>query len=103
MPGAKCVIKDGAASGWITVQGSGRIGNMNLQSPVMIRFGAMTEDEVFITHKAASAGVEVENTGTEPLVGLRYFGPDAFADAELPNVGDHKKFAAVAAGKKKKK
>ena len=103
MPGAKCVIKDGAASSWITVQGSGRIGNMNLQSPVMIRFGAMTEDEVFITHKAASAGIEVENTGTEPLVGLRYFGPDAFADSVLPNVGDHKKIAAASAGKKKKK
>jgi hypothetical protein len=22
-------------------------------------------------------GVEIENTGSEPLVGLRYFGPDA--------------------------
>jgi len=33
--------------------------------------------------------MEIENTGSEPLVGLRYFGPDAF-DA-VPNVGDHKK------------
>lgn len=30
-----------------------------------------------------------ENTGTEPLVTLRYFGPDA--QAKAPNVGDHKK------------
>jgi hypothetical protein len=36
----------------------------------------------------ATAGVEVENTGTEPLVSLRYFGPDTFAS--LPNVGDNK-------------
>ena len=43
----------------------------------MIRFGEMTEDEVFVTAKAAAVGVEFENTGTEPLVGLRYFGPDA--------------------------
>ena len=42
-------------------------------------------------------------SGTEPLVGLRYFGPDAFPDSVLPNVGDHKKIAAAAAGKKKKK
>ena len=47
-----------------------------LQTPAMIRFGEETEDEVFITHEAATAGVEIENTGSEPLVGLRYFGPD---------------------------
>ena len=57
--------------------------------PAMIRFGQMTEDEVFVSAKAAAAGVVVENTGTGPLVGLRYFGPDAQPSA--PNVGDHKK------------
>jgi len=85
-PGARCKLQDGAASGWITVQGSGRIGKLNLQTPVMIRFGQATEDEVFITHEAATAGVEVENTGAEPLVSLRYFGPDAFDS--VPAVGD---------------
>ena len=55
----------------------------------MIRFGEMTEDEVFVSAKAAAQGVTVENTGTEPLVSLRYFGPDAQPGA--PNVGDHKK------------
>ena len=87
-PGAKCMLKDAGASGWITVQGSGRIGQHRLQTPAMIRFGQETEDEVFITDEVATAGVEVENTGTEPLVSLRYFGPDTFAS--LPNVGDHK-------------
>ena len=88
-PGAKCTIKDGGAYGWITVQGEGRIGNLRLQTPAMIRFGAMTEDEVFVSAKAAAEGVEIENTGSEPLVSLRYFGPNAQPDA--PNVGDHKK------------
>jgi hypothetical protein len=88
-PGAKCTIKDGGAYGWITVQGSGRIGKLKLETPAMIRFGQMTEDEVFVSAKAAAAGVVVENTGTGPLVGLRYFGPDAQPNA--PNVGDHKK------------
>ncbi len=87
-PGAKCTIKDGGAFGWITVQGEGRIGGLRLQTPAMIRFGEQTEDEVFVTAKTAQAGVEVENTGTEPLVGLRYFGPEAQPDA--PAVGDHK-------------
>lgn len=55
----------------------------------MIRFGAETEDEVFISHEAATRGVEIENTGSEPLEGLRYFGPDTFAS--VPNVGDYRK------------
>ncbi|MFN8740643.1 MAG: hypothetical protein ACK5YR_12025 [Pirellula sp.] len=76
-PGAKCILKDGATSGWITVQGKGRMGKLALQTPAMIRFGENTEDEVFISHEAAVRGVEIENTGSEPLVGLRYFGPDA--------------------------
>src|SRR5205823_13290292 len=85
-PGAKCKLQDPGASGWITVQGRGRMGKLNLQTPAMIHFGQQTEDEVFITSEAA-AGVEIENTGSEPLVGLRYFGPDVHAD--LPKVGDY--------------
>jgi hypothetical protein len=88
-PGAKCTLKDPGASGWITVQGKGRMGKLNLQTPAMIRFGAETEDEVFITAEAAQAGVEIENTGSEPLVGLRYFGPDAHAS--VPKLGDYRK------------
>jgi hypothetical protein len=88
-PGAKCTIKDGGAYGWITVQGEGRIGKLKLQTPAMIRFGQMTEDEVFVTAKAAAEGVTIENTGSEPLVGLRYFGPNA--QPKAPNVGDHKR------------
>jgi hypothetical protein len=88
-PGAKCTLKDGCASGWITVQGRGRVGKLHLQTPAMIRFGEETEDEVFITHEAATAGVEIENTGSEPLVSLRYFGPDVHKS--LPNVGDYRR------------
>jgi hypothetical protein len=86
-PGASCILRDPGASGWITVQGCGRIGRLEIQTPAMIRFGADTEDEVFITHEAARRGVRVENTGSEPLVGLRYFGPHAHE--QLPNVGDY--------------
>ncbi|MDP6444374.1 MAG: hypothetical protein QF805_11335 [Pirellulaceae bacterium] len=86
--GAKCVLQDPGASGWITVQGKGRIGCLNLQTPAMINFGDETEDEVFISHEAATAGVEIENTGSEPLVSLRYFGPNTFDS--VPSVGDYK-------------
>jgi hypothetical protein len=88
-PGAKCTVKDPGASGWITVQGKGKIGKLNLQTPALIRFGQETEDEVFISHEAATAGYLVENNGSEPLVGLRYFGPDVHK--KVPNVGDYRK------------
>ncbi|WP_417380386.1 hypothetical protein [Gimesia sp.] len=88
-PGAKVTIKDSGAYSWITVQGEGTIGNLRLQTPAMIRFGEMTEDEVFVTEKTAQSGVTIENTGSEPLVSLRYFGPDACPSA--PNIGDYRK------------
>lgn len=88
-PGVKVTIKDNGAYGLITVQGCGRIGKMRLQTPAMIRFGELTEDEVFVTYDAARQGVVFENTDREPLVTLRYFGPHTNPDA--PNVSDHKR------------
>jgi hypothetical protein len=88
-PGAKVTVKDNGAYGLITVQGTGRVNGTALQTPAMIRYGELTEDEVFVAHDAARAGVVFENTGSEPLVTLRYFGPDTNPSA--PAVGDHKK------------
>ncbi len=88
-PGVKVTIKDQGAYGLIAVQGSGRIGKLPLQTPAMIRYGELTEDEVFVSYEAARVGVVFENTGKEPLVTLRYFGPDTNPDA--PAVGDYKK------------
>jgi hypothetical protein len=88
-PGAKATIKDNGAYGLIAVQGSGKIGKRTLQTPAMIRFGELTEDEYFVTAAAAQAGVNFENTGSEALVTLRYFGPDV--NPQAPSVGDHKK------------
>jgi hypothetical protein len=88
-PGVKVTVKDNGAYGLIAVQGSGKMGSLALQTPAMIRFGELTEDEVFVSHDAARAGVTFENTGTEPLVTLRYFGPNTNPDA--PAVGAHKK------------
>src|SRR5262249_49148998 len=88
-PGVKVTIKDNGAYGLITVQGSGGIGKLALQTPAMIRFGELTEDEVFVSHEAARQGVVFENTGSEPLVTLRYFGPDT--NPQAPAVGAYKK------------
>jgi hypothetical protein len=89
-PGAKAVIKDQGAYGLITVQGHGKINNLTLDSPNMIRFHELTEDEIFATESAAKAGVTFENTSTtEPLVTLRYFGPAVNPDA--PEIGAYRK------------
>ena len=81
-PGAKVTIKDTGAYGLICVQGSGRINKLKLSSPALIRFDELTEDEVFVTESAGRAGVTFENlSSTEPLVTLRYFGPEANPDA----------------------
>ncbi|MCX5771778.1 MAG: hypothetical protein NTZ09_16120 [Candidatus Hydrogenedentes bacterium] len=89
-PGVKMTLKDKGASGVITMQGRGRIGKMPLECPAMIRYGELTEDEVFISAKAANEGVVVENLGKEcPLVLLRYFGPEVNPNA--PKVGAYKK------------
>jgi hypothetical protein len=88
-PGVKVTIKDNGAYGLIAVQGYGRIGKLPLQTPAMIRFGELTDDEVFVSDPAARAGVVFENIGKEPLVTLRYFGPGT--NPEAPNIGDHKR------------
>lgn len=89
-PGAKCTIKDGGAYGLITVQGKGRMNKLTLDCPKLIRFHDLTEDEVFCTEDAAKAGVTFENTSTvEPLVVLRYFGPEVHPDA--PDIGAYRK------------
>ena len=42
----------------------------------MIRFGEMTEDELFVTAAAAQAGCRIENrSAADPLVILKHFGP----------------------------
>jgi hypothetical protein len=85
-PGTKITIKDNGAYGMIAVQGSGTINQHKLQTPAMIRYGELTEDEYFVSYPAARAGVTYDNTGTEPLVVLRYFGPNTNPNA--PKIGD---------------
>jgi len=84
-PGVRVTIKDNGAYGLVAVQGSGLIGHLPLQTPAMIRYGELTEDEVFVCHDTARHGVTFFNNGSEPLVTLRYFGPDT--NPQMPRVG----------------
>jgi hypothetical protein len=88
--GVKATIMDTGAYGLVCVQGTGKINRQPLNSPKIIRFHELTEDEYFITEDGAKAGITYENTsGTEPLVVLRYFGPEVNPDA--PEMGAYKK------------
>ena len=90
-PGAKVTIKDNGATSVIAVQGEGLMNKLRLSSPKLIRFHELTEDEVFVTESAAKAGITYENTsGTEPLVVLRYFGPEVNPEAPAIKYGNVK-------------
>lgn len=81
-PGRTVTIKDSGAYGTICVQGYGRFGKFPISAPSLIRYGEMTEDEFFVTCKAATAGVEITNlSSTEPLVMLKHFNP---GNPEMP-------------------
>jgi hypothetical protein len=82
LPERTATIRDGAAYGLILTQGRGKIGNFIVETPTMIRFGEMTQDELFVS-VAAAAEVKIENhSKTEPLVLLKHFGPGN-PDAEV--------------------
>ena len=90
-PGVKATVKDTGAYGLICVQGRGTINDQPLNSPKLIRFHELTEDEYFVTEDGAKSGVTFENSSeTEPLVILRYFGPEVNPGA--PGRGSYKKF-----------
>jgi hypothetical protein len=76
LPNRTATIEDSAAYGLILTEGHGLFGKHEVAAPAMIRFGEMTQDELFVTAGAAKAGVRVQNTSaTDPLVILKHFGP----------------------------
>ena len=77
MPGATVTITDAAAYGLIMMQGHGKMGVWNVETPALIRYGQLTNDEFFVTEKAAKEGVTITNySSTDPIVMLKHFGPN---------------------------
>lgn len=73
-PGKSVVIKDMAAYGFILLQGRGTFGPWDMETPTLIRYGELTNDEFFVTEKAAKEGIVITNTSaTEPIVMLKHF------------------------------
>src|SRR5699024_7711347 len=77
LPGESVVIKDAGAYGMIMMQGHGKMGGWEIETPSLIRFGQLTHDEYFVSEQAAVEGVEITNhSETDPIVMLKHFGPD---------------------------
>lgn len=71
-------ISDSGPYGAVVIQGHGTMNGLAIESPAMIRFGQVTQDEVFVTADAASQGVIVTNESeNDDLVILKHFGPSA--------------------------
>jgi hypothetical protein len=75
-PGHSVTTKEADAYGAIVVQGHGTFGSFEANAATLIRFGALSEDEFFVSAKAASEGVAITNaSATDDLVILKHFGP----------------------------
>ncbi len=76
-PGQEVVISDGAAYGCIFVEGHGKFGVFDAETPVMLRFGQQSADEYFVSEPAAKRGIRIVNESKfENLVILKHFGPN---------------------------
>jgi hypothetical protein len=77
LPGRTVTVRDAAAYGMIMMQGHGTMGVWDIESPTMIRYGQLTNDEYFVTESAARLGLKITNPSeTDPIVMLKHFGPD---------------------------
>ena len=77
LPGKTVTIKDSACYGFITMQGHGKTGVWDIETPALIRYGQLSHDEYFVSEAAAKEGVTITNPSkTDPIVMLKHFGPD---------------------------
>ena len=73
-PGQTVVIKDQAAYGFILIEGHGKFGVWDIETPTLIRYGELTNDEFFVSEAAAKKGIKITNTSsTEDIVMLKHF------------------------------
>lgn len=77
LPGQTVTIKDNACYGMIVMQGHGKFGVWDIETPALIRYGQLTNDEFFVSEQAARDGVVISNPSkSDPIVILKHFGPE---------------------------
>ena len=76
LPGGSVTISDQGAYGLIVLQGHGKLGVWDIETPSLIRFGQLTHDEYFVSAAAAQNGIRLTNPSqSDPIVMLKHFGP----------------------------
>jgi len=77
LPGRAVTIKDDSSYGLIMMEGYGVMNNVEIETPVIIRFDEVTSDEFYITKQAANEGVTIKNLSKfSKIVMLKHFGPE---------------------------
>ena len=73
-PGQTVTIQDAGPYGMIMVQGHGKMGVWDIETPVLIRADQLSNDEFFVSCAAAQAGVTIHNPSQcDPIVMLKHF------------------------------
>ena len=73
-PGQTLTVKDKVAFGCVFVQGHGKFGVFDAETPVMMRFGRKSADEYFVSESAATGGITIVNESRfDPIVILKHF------------------------------
>ena len=86
-PGQTVTIKDSAAYGIICLQGNGTFGGSKLETPTLVHYGQLTNDEFFVSESAARNGVVITNLSTvENIVILKHFAENP--DLKIPVIQD---------------
>jgi len=76
LPGKTVTVKDSACYGFITMQGHGKFGVWDIETPALIRYGQLSDDEFFVSEAAAKEGIVITNPSkNDPIVLLKHFGP----------------------------
>jgi hypothetical protein len=93
LPGQMVTVKDSAAYGLIVLQGHGTLGVWDIETPSLIRYGQLTQDEFFVSEDAAMNGVTIHNPSrADPIVMLKHFGPEN-PDLEIAeDVGEYSRY-----------
>lgn len=87
-PGETVTVTDEAAYGLILIEGRGKMGKWEIETPTLIRYGELTSDEFFVSFDAATKGVTITNTSKdEPLVMLKHFAENPELDRLLAKEG----------------
>jgi hypothetical protein len=77
LPGRSVTIRDSGPYGMIMLQGHGTLGVWPIETPTLLRFGQLSNDEYYVSCQAAAEGVKITNPSTtDPIVMLKHFGPN---------------------------